>query len=121
MTDPNAAPTVRIVYPANLRDGYCQIPAADFNPAIHTLYGSQQNSQTAESGSAGVESAGEGERPPVTIPDDWRELHHNRKINIAEQIIGVDIEPAEGKTKTQLAEDIISAEVEKQSAGTPGL
>lgn len=38
MRDPNAAPTVRIVYPANKRAGYANIPAADFDPAIHTLY-----------------------------------------------------------------------------------
>ena len=38
MSDPNAAPTVRIVYPANLRAGYCQIPASEYDPEIHTLW-----------------------------------------------------------------------------------
>lgn len=36
--DPNAAPTVRIKFPANLRVGYCQIPAAEFDPEIHELW-----------------------------------------------------------------------------------
>lgn len=33
-----SAKTVRIVYPANARCGYCQIPAADFDPTVHTLW-----------------------------------------------------------------------------------
>lgn len=32
------APTVRIVYPANKRCGYCQIPEAKFDPRIHTRW-----------------------------------------------------------------------------------
>lgn len=36
--DPNASPTVRIKYPANLRVGYCQIPAGEFDPSVHELW-----------------------------------------------------------------------------------
>lgn len=34
----DAAKTVRIVYPANLRCGYCQIPEAEYDPSVHTLW-----------------------------------------------------------------------------------
>jgi len=34
----DAAKTVRIVYPANLRCGYCQIPEAEFDPSVHTVW-----------------------------------------------------------------------------------
>lgn len=36
--DPNAAKTVRIKFPANLRVGYCQIPEAEFDPKVHELW-----------------------------------------------------------------------------------
>jgi hypothetical protein len=72
--------------------------------------------ETGASGSGGGSGAGGGSEPPVVIPDDWSALHHMTKIALAEQIIGKDIEPVDGKTKTQLAEDIISAEVAKRKA-----
>lgn len=54
---------------------------------------------------------------PVAIPDDWRGLHHNRKIALAEQIAPRFI-AAEGQTRTQAAEDVISIELARQ-AGEP--
>lgn len=49
--DPNASPTVRIVYPANLRVGYCQIPASEFDPEVHVLW-SDPSDPTAGNGGA---------------------------------------------------------------------
>lgn len=59
--DPNAAPTVRIKFPANLRVGYCQIPAAEFDPAIHELWVSphDHDKDGTRSGPASPEPTGD--------------------------------------------------------------
>jgi hypothetical protein len=134
MTDPSAAPTVRIVYPANLRTGYCQIPASEYDPKVHTLWvdpldhdsdgkkggiAPQPKSVAGDSAPAGGSSATGAELPPVIIPADWEGLHHFKKIALAEALIGGDLKFSDGQTKTQAAEIIIRGVVEQRAAGAP--
>lgn len=44
------AKTVRIVYPANLRVGYCQIPASEYDPEVHTLWVDPDAEQNQDTG-----------------------------------------------------------------------
>ena len=111
-------PTVEIVNEA-AKSGFTRINETDFDPKVHTLYKPQANSKTGGNGPGGVSGAGNGEKPPVAIPDDWAAMHHTKKINLAEQIAGKDIEATADQTKTQVAEGIIAAEVEKQKVGAP--
>lgn len=52
----------------------------------------------------------------IVIPDDWADLHHMKKIALAEQISGKAIEATADQTKTEVAHGIIAAEVEKRKA-----
>jgi len=63
--DPNAAPTVRIKYPANLRVGYCQIPEAEFDPKIHERW-EDDAAPSTDSAGAGNEGHGEGAETALT-------------------------------------------------------
>ncbi len=99
------AKTVSVVCPENLRAGYKNIPEAEFDPAVHQLFDR----------ATGKPVLREGEIVAVEIPDDWRSLHHNAKIALAEKITGADLEPADGETKTAAAERVIDAEIAKRS------
>lgn len=49
------------------------------------------------------------------IPVDWRGLHHMTRIKIARALAGA-IEVPDGKTETQVADEIIAAEMENRAA-----
>lgn len=95
-------PTVEIVNP-NAKSGFTRINETDFNPDVHTLYGLNVGHEAGKGG-------------PVAIPADWESLHHKTRVALAEDIAGIAIEAADGKTKTQVADEIIAAEVEKRKA-----
>lgn len=96
-------PTVEIVNPS-AKSGFTRINQTDFNPDVHALYG------------VDVTGANTTEGGPVAIPADWASLHHKTRVALAEDIAGRDIEAADGKTKTQVADEIIAAEVARQAA-----
>lgn len=94
-------PTVEIVND-KAKSGFTRINAVDFDPAVHVLL----HPEVASAVAGGIPA----------IPDDWQSLHHKTRVALAEQIIGGDVEAADGKTKTQVADEIISAEAEKRAA-----
>lgn len=66
--------------------------------------------------SSGASGAAGTETPPVAIPADWADLHHNAKIKLAETILGGDdLVPVGGDTKTEAAIKVIAAEVAKRA------
>lgn len=108
MSDPNAAPTVRIVYPANLRVGYCQIPAAEFDPDVHTLWEAPAEPAGGDTANSGSDTPPPVDRPLVAIPADWRDMHHTKIIALAKELAG-DFEATADKTMTERARSIIEA------------
>jgi hypothetical protein len=60
------------------------------------------------------------ERQPATslvaeIPDDWRDLHHLRRVQIAKQI-RPDLAARDDKTISEVADEVIATEVARRSA-----
>lgn len=90
--------TIRVQPWGEGQGDYVLINAADFDPAVHTP----------------IEAATDAGSAVVEIPDEWRDLHHNKKIALAEQIAG-EFEVDDGKTRTQTAEAIIEAELAKRA------
>lgn len=83
---------------------YVIIDDEHYDPTKHVLC-------TADGAPIGIEPGqGNGQGGPA-IPDDWRSLHHNAKIALAEKIAGADLEPADGETKTAAAERVIESEI----------
>lgn len=81
--------------------GHHLINKATFDPARHV---------TCDD--AGKALADDG---PIVIPDDWRTLHHNKKIALAEKILGADLASNDGETKTAAAERVIEEEIAKRA------
>ena len=79
---------------------YVLIDEADFDPAVHTLYRPDDVVQTEV----------------VVIPDDWRSLHWKQRVALAEKLNGsADLVPADGQSKTEAADAVIAAEVERRA------
>lgn len=93
-------PTVCIVN-EKAKSGFTRINESDFDPARHVFY--EPRSPV-------------GNEDAVDIPADWRTLHHNAKIALAERINGTaGIAPIDGETKTAAAERVIEDEIAKRS------
>lgn len=103
------AKTVSVVCPENVRAGYKNIPAAEFDPAVHTLF-------DVATGKA-VEPALPGGGAPVEIPGDWQSLHWKQRVALAEKLNGdAALVPAEGQTQADAADVVIAAEVVRRAA-----
>jgi hypothetical protein len=90
-------PTVCIVND-NAKSGFTRINEADFDPAMHKVYGA-------------AELKAEG------IPADWQSLHWKQRVALAEKLNGdADLTPEGGQTKTEAADALIAAEVERRGA-----
>lgn len=93
----DTCPVVRI----KTRKGWAELNEADFDPERHELF--EAESETPDG-------------TPTPIPADWSDLHHMKKIALAEKITGADLVLADGQTKTEAAEAVIKAEVERRAA-----
>jgi hypothetical protein len=118
---PTIAEFVAAGYPAKNYPpaGYASKSTPEEIAAAIAAQEAQANAQNGGNGSDGGSSATGAETPPAVIPADWESLHHFKKIALAEALIGGDIEADGDKTVTQVAEDVIRAEVEKRASGTP--
>lgn len=69
----------------------------------------------AASGGEGVapqgEVGGSSEGAELKIPADWEELHWTQQVKLAEELSGSEVKEADGKTKVEVAREIISARV----------
>lgn len=52
----------------------------------------------------------------IEIPDDWEKMHHLQRINLAIKVNGGDFVVPDGKTRTEAADAIITAEIERRTA-----
>lgn len=99
------AKTVSIVCPENLRAGYKNIPAAEFDPAIHTLFDVATGRPVPQDGVEIVE-----------IPADWRSLHWKTRVALAEKLNGdATLAPVDGQSQTEVADAVIAAEVARRA------
>lgn len=98
------AKTVSIVCPENLRAGYKNIPAAEFDPAIHTLFDVVTGKPVPQDGVEVVE-----------IPSDWKALHWKQRVALAEKLNGdATLTPADGQSQTEAADAVIADEVARR-------
>ncbi|GLI23479.1 hypothetical protein GGQ86_002983 [Xanthobacter flavus] len=136
------AKTVSIVCPENLRAGYKNIPAAEYDPAVHVLFDREAGKaaepglrsdgptvaefvaagyisrSTAEEVAAAV-AAQQGTPGPVSIeiPADWKSLHWKQRVALAEKLNGdATLDPAAGQTQTEAADAVIAAALASRSA-----
>lgn len=75
--------------------------------------GTGNGTTTTPAGGAPGNGANGGQTTTVTVPDNWKDSEWHEKIALAKQVSGKDkIEAADGKTATQVAEEIIQAYVD---------
>lgn len=61
----------------------------------------------------------------VDIPEGWKELHHLARMSLAKKISGADLpkatdeQKAAGITTADLADEIITAEIQRRAAAEP--
>jgi len=114
----DTVPTIRV----KSGDSYAIINEADYDPSVHVLLDGEtapaptSASLAGDLASSDASGAASTETPPVAIPADWADLHHNAKIKLAETILGIDDLVLEGEeTKTEAAVRVITAEVAKRA------
>ncbi len=101
------AKTVSIVCPENVRAGYKNIPAADFDPAVHVLFDAATGKPVQAASNAGGAA--------IDIPADYLSLHWKQRGALAEKLNGdAAVTPAEGQTQAEAADAVIAAEVAKR-------
>ena len=98
------AKTVSIVCPENLRAGYKNIPAAEFDPAIHTLFDVATGKPVPQDGVEIVE-----------IPSEWKALHWKQRVALAEKLLGGDLPALDGQSQTEAADAVIAAEIARRA------
>ncbi|HQS33717.1 MAG TPA: hypothetical protein PLR78_18240 [Polaromonas sp.] len=104
------AKTISVVCQENVRAGYKNIPAADFDAAIHTLF-DLVTGKPAEAVSGGP--------PMIDIPADWQSLHWKQRVALAEKLTGsgVVLALADGQKPVDAADAVIAAEVARRAEG----
>ncbi|MER9768879.1 hypothetical protein NKJ09_22765 [Mesorhizobium sp. M0189] len=61
------------------------------------------------------------EEPIVEIPEDWATLHHLQKVKLAKAIAGDGFIVPEGQKPAEVAEQVISDEVQRRAAAATDL
>jgi len=90
-------PTVCIVND-KAKSGFTRINETDFDPTTHKAYGAAEPKAEA-------------------VPADWQSLHWKQRVALAEKLNGgADLTPEDGQTKTEAADALIAAEVERRGA-----
>ncbi|MFG1462269.1 hypothetical protein V5F77_05145 [Xanthobacter sp. DSM 24535] len=104
------AKTISVVCPENVRAGYKNIPAIDFDPAIHTLF--DVVGKPVDPSTSGRDA------PAVPIPADWQSLHWKQRVALAEKLTGdLALALAGGQKPVGAADAVIAAEVARRAEG----
>ncbi|HQS33742.1 hypothetical protein [Polaromonas sp.] len=103
------AKTISVVCPENVRAGYKNIPAAEFDPAVHVPFDIKTGQPCLRH---------DGPTVAEYVPADWQSLHWKQRVALAEKLSGdCPLAPAAGQKPADAADAVIAAEIARRAGG----